>query len=303
MTATYICYEPKNFQAESLKLLRVIDHITNDYERQGYSLTVRQCYYQLVSRNIIPNSERAYNNVQRLISEGRLAGLISWTAYEDRGRNLMGLQKQISPPAAIKRIRDNYRIDKWATQRFRPEVWVEKAALEGVVGEMCNKLQVDFFACRGFNSTSEQWNAGQRFARYVSKGQTPIVIHLGDHDPSGVDMTRDNRERLQMFAGVPVQVVRIALNMPQIELYSPPPNPLKVGEDGKFTDSRAKAYYEQYGESSWELDALEPSVIQDLIDDAVRGFREEDKWEQQLRIEAEHLQELDLVIEQMGGGE
>jgi hypothetical protein len=296
-TGTFICYVPKKFRQEQLELLQVIDKITNDYEAQGYTLTVRQLYYQLVARGLIENTPKSYDRVQALISEGRLAGLISWTAYEDRGRNLMGLHTQTSPQSAIRAVRDSYRIDKWRTQRFRPEVWVEKAALESVVGEICNKMQVDFFACRGYNSSSEQWSAGQRFARYVQKGQIPLVLHLGDHDPSGIDMTRDNHERLSMFAGVKINVVRIALNMSQVEQYNPPPNPAKV------TDSRAADYISKYGDESWELDALEPQVIHRLIEAEILKVRDSALWDEALAEEAAHLQELDLAIESMGGYE
>lgn len=135
---------------------------------------------------------------------------------------------------------------------------------------------------QGFtNSQSEQWRAGRRFAGYIAKGQTPIVFHLGDHDPSGIDMTRDNRDRLSMFAGTPINVQRIALNMPQIEKYNPPPNPVK------FSDSRAKDYEQEFGESSWELDALSPTVIKDLIEDAILRVRDRKKYDAMLKLEAE----------------
>jgi hypothetical protein len=99
------------------------------------------------------------------------------------------------------------------------------------------------------------------------------VIHLGDHDPSGIDMTRDNTDRLAMFAREEVEVRRIALNMAQIIEYEPPPNPAKE------TDSRAEGYIAKYGAKSWELDALDPKVIDTLIENEIRDFIDEDRWE------------------------
>ncbi|MBU6429986.1 MAG: hypothetical protein KGR26_13310, partial [Cyanobacteria bacterium REEB65] len=170
-----------------------------------------------------------------------------------------------------------------------------KEALVGVISGICNRLRVDFFACRGYNSQSEQWRAGQRFQGYQMKGQRPIVFHLGDHDPSGIDMTRDNRERLEMFAGVPVAVQRLALNMPQIEELNPPPNPAKL------TDVRARDYIERYGESSWELDALSPTYIRDLISSAVGRLRDEKAWETALAQEVGERQLMEAYAEEMGG--
>src|ERR1700722_6974774 len=132
-------------------------------------------------------------------------------------------------------------------------------------------------------------------AGYVQRGQRPIVFHLGDHDPSGIDMTRDNYDRLSMFAGAPVQVVRRALNMPQVEEYDPPPNPAKL------TDSRARDYIDKYGDECWELDALDPAMLRDLIRDAVLRIRDREKWDAALAQEVDDLRYLDSVIEEASG--
>ena len=92
-----------------------------------------------------------------------------------------------------------------------------------------------------------------------------MLIYLGDHDPSGLDMSRDITERLELF-GADVTLRRIALNFDQVERYSPPPNPAKV------TDSRAEGYIRRFGHSSWELDALPPQVIDKLITDEIRNY-------------------------------
>lgn len=276
---TFICYQRKNFQEVSLKTIEQICDIIEEYA--GVPLSLRQVYYQMVARGMIPNSETSYDRIGKLVSEGRMAGLISWLAIEDRNRGLMGYETFETPEGAMISLADRYRIDLWADQEYRPEVWVEKAAMEGVVGTICNELRVDFFSCRGYNSQSEQWRAGKRHAAYIAKGQRPIIFHLGDHDPSGIDMTRDNRDRLSLFAGTPIMVSRLALNMNQIETYNPPPNPAKQ-KDSRFEDYQAK-----YGDESWELDALAPDVIQTLIRDAVLKVRDENSWRKATALEDE----------------
>ncbi len=289
-TGTFLSYGHFKFGEDRLILIRQASDIAESYERQGIPMSLRQLYYQMVAHNLIENSKESYNRLGGAVSDGRMAGLISWTAIEDRGRNLQGLHAYDSPEHAIRSTMAGYRIDKWANQLWRPEVWVEKEALIDVIGVICNKLEVDFFACKGYNSQSEQWRAGQRFADYVRKGQRPIVFHLGDHDPSGIDMTRDNRERLETFAGVPVQVVRLALNMNQVERYNPPPNYAKI------TDSRFGDYRRQFGEECWELDALEPHVIQQLIEDAVRRLRDPALWDEMVAQETEDKQRMQLMM-------
>lgn len=296
-----IAYRTINLQARALETIGLIGSMIEEYKSQGLSLTVRQIHYQMVARGLMPNSAATYNHVQSCVNKGRLAGLLDWEAIEDRGRALRGLTHDISPAHAIAHALRAYRLDKWADQPFRPEVWVEKQALEGVIEGICNELQVDFYSCRGYNSQSEQWRAGQRFARYVQQGQRPIVFHLGDHDPSGVHMTVDNRDRLTEFAGTPVMVQRIALNYQQIEEYEPPENFAKEG------DSRT-TFYEEHMASvggdpslSWELDALDPRVIRDLIRSAVDRVRDEDRWEIALAQEVEDKRLLEEQIEAMGG--
>jgi hypothetical protein len=289
------CYRDKRFNADTLDMIVEANKIIGEYEEQGFAITLRQLYYQFVSRDLLPNVVQSYNRLGAAVNDGRLAGLISWTAIEDRGRNLKGLSSYSSPRDAMERMIAGYRLDRWRDQPFRPEVWVEKEALEGIIGSICNELHVDFFACRGYNSQSEQWRAGMRFANYIRKGQKPIVFHLGDHDPSGIDMTRDNEDRLSMFAGVPIQVVRLALNMDQVERYAPPPNPAKV------TDSRFADYEARFGSESWELDALSPTVIRDLISDAVMRVRDEALWDAATMRETEDLETLLEFTENLEG--
>ena len=148
----------------------------------------------------------------------------------------------------------------------------------GVIEPICNSLDVPFFSCRGYTSQSEMWRAAQRLRRYDSCGQTPVVIHLGDHDPSGIDMSRNIKDRLRIFRAN-VEFTRIALNRDQIDRYGPPPNPTKV------TDSRASAYMAEHGDESWELDALDPAEMETLIEKTILSFRDEKRWRVQKSLE------------------
>jgi len=290
---TFRAYIEKRFGAEALERIKMANAIIEEYQAKGYSLTLRQRYYQHVARGLIENNLKSYSRLGGLINDGRLAGLISWSAIEDRTRNLMGLPSYTSSAAMLRGVQSQFRLDLWEDQPWRPEVWVEKEALADVVGQICAKLRVDFFPCRGYVSQSEQWRAGRRLRNYVLKGQRPIIFHLGDHDPSGIDMTRDNRDRLSLFAGVDITVVRLALNMEQIERYRPPPNPAKV------TDSRFEAYQQKYGDESWELDALNPEVIHNLIENNVRRIRDEKLWDAALAREVADKQDLEDMISEM----
>lgn len=259
-----IAYRDIKFRRDSLTLIERVNQIVSEYAAQGYELTLRQVYYQLVARGIIPNNERSYKNLGNLINDGRMAGMIDWNSIVDRTRYIRHNSHWSRPEDVISSAEYSYMLNRWTGQPCYVEVWVEKDALVGVVGQACKKLDVPYFSCRGYTSQSEMWTAARRFIGQGGR-ERRIIIHLGDHDPSGIDMSRDIQERLDLF-GADVEVRRVALTMDQIDEFNPPPNPTKI------TDARSGGYIQRFGHECWELDALQPQVITDLIQDEVTAF-------------------------------
>ena len=278
----HIKYEEWNPQEKSKSLVDKAADIIKEYEAEGYTLTLRQLYYQFVARDIIPNTEQSYHNLGSLITRARMAGLISWEAIEDRLR-VISEPYVLSEGGLMANIENYIHYDRWHDQPYYVEVWVEKEALGNVIEKACNPYDVTFMSCKGYMSSSAAWRGGQRFKEQLAIGKQCLLIHLGDHDPSGIDMTRDNTERTNLFSHSldEVDVRRIALNMDQIEEYDPPPNPAKL------TDSRAAGYIKLYGDSSWELDALEPSTMVELIQDNIKEVIDDDAWEDVEELEAD----------------
>ncbi len=283
-------YVSKSFKPATLAIIEKASEIIEEYQADGLNLTLRQLYYQFVSRALIDNKQSEYKRLGDIVSNARLAGLIDWTAIEDRTRNVVQWRHDTDPGITIHRALRQFNLDKWAGQEYRPEVWIEKEALTGVIERVCGELDVPYFACRGYVSQSEMWGAAQRLRSYLADGQTPVIIHLGDHDPSGVDMTRDVLDRLDLFSA-DCKVERIALNYDQVEQYTPPPNPVK------FTDSRSDGYEEKYGASCWELDALEPRVIVTLIKDTIEQYTDEGALAEIEKTESEYIDILQRVAD------
>lgn len=268
----------KSFQDKSRALISLVNSIVTEYGKQGFDLTLRQLYYQLVARDYIPNTVRSYKRLGNIVSDGRLAGLIDWSAIVDRTRALRDRPHWSEPQEILRSAEHSYHIDFWKPQRYRPQVWIEKDALIGVIAPTCQELDVPYFACRGYVSQSEMYIAAKRVIRAQDDDHYPVILHLGDHDPSGMDMTRDIIDRLELMThsynltASGFRVDRLALNPDQIEKYDPPPNPTKL------SDSRAGKYISEHGYSSWELDALEPSVIVDLIKTAIEALVDPVLW-------------------------
>lgn len=271
-------FEHKGFKPETASVILLANEIIEEYRQYEIKLTLRQLFYQFVHRKHLPNNPRSYKRLGNIINDGRLSGLIDWSAIEDRLRKLERNNHWDSPEEIVRLVAEQYAIDKWAEQPLRMECWIEKDALVGVIETVCKDLDIDWFACRGYVSQSVQYDAGKRIARYIQGGQRVVILHLGDHDPSGVDMSRDNRTRLHMFSRFyttkELEIRRIALNMSQIEELDLPPDPAKA------SDSRFENYSREHGDGSWELDALDPRYMRNLIEAEVLAERDPDIWEE-----------------------
>lgn len=283
-----ICYESRPMNSLRMSIVHAADAILREYAEAGFDLTLRQLYYQFIARDLFPekyvdpatgskNNEKSYNKLGEIINDARMSGLIDWTFITDRTRNVRQNSHWHGAEGILDTCAQQFRLNKWSTQEFYCEVWIEKDALVGVLDQVCPPIDVPYFSCRGYTSQSEMWAAAARLIGKAKEGKTIQIFHLGDHDPSGIDMTRDISDRLSLFVHYHVPaahltVERIALNMDQIRVLNPPPSPAKI------TDSRAARYIDEYGEDSWELDAIDPVALSDLIGKSVFSLLDMEEW-------------------------
>ena len=289
-----ITYQNTKIGATRLAVIEQANQIIEDYQAQGFDLTLRQLYYQFVARGLIPNRIQEYKRLGDTINSGRLAGLIDWLSIADRTRNVRGLSHWDTPADIMRDVSEQFNVNKWGSQPNYVEVWIEKDALVGVIAGVCDEFDIPYFSCRGYTSQSEMWVAAQRM-RHHARNQEVTILHFGDHDPSGIDMTRDIRDRLNLFGVSLLEVRRLALNMPQVEKFNPPPNPAKE------TDSRFAGYIREFGEESWELDALEPSVLAGLIRSEIEALLDVDAWQEACDTQDKGRSELTKIADQYDG--
>jgi len=268
---------------------------------RGQRVTVRQLYYRFVGGDLFPRSwvDDAYNakhnlppgtvntvkNYKRfasLVADARYGGLLDWDAVEDRTREPTRPRDWASAKDAVDEVADRFRLDRWAGQPYHVEVWCEKAALAGVLAPVSHDYHVTLMVNRGYSSASAMKESADRL-RWAGEhgGRRPVVLYVGDHDPSGIDMVRDVRDRLvELGAPGSLDVRRVALTIEQVREYNLPPNPAKL------TDARAAAYVEKYGYDSWEVDALPPDVLARLVRRTVTAYVDRKKMEEVVAREA-----------------
>ena len=277
---------------QNLLRLDLINEIIREYQTQGYVLTLRQLYYQLVSRDIIPNKQAEYSKLSTLLKEGRMGGIVDWSAIEDRLRKPDSPGSWENPKEIIKQAAKQFQMPRMKGQPTYLEVWVEKDALSGVLKKITEKFHIPIMVNRGYSSASAMYDAYKRFVNEGAYQQRPIkILYLGDHDPSGLDMIRDIEERIWEFQNgdddgewvdqMEFEVEPIALTKSQIGMYEPPPNPAKV------TDPRAGDYIHEHGNVSWEVDALRPEILNEILENAIVDEIDEEMYEEMVSKEDE----------------
>lgn len=292
-----------NLSQHKLDTIGTMNEIVDEYVAQGYRLTVRQLYYQMVARGYIENTVQSYKRLASIINDGKMVGMIDWDAIEDRTREFIRRQRWSGPGQILHAAADSFHMDLWLGQDHRCFVIVEKEALAGVLEGVCNELDVPLLAARGYPSGTvlREFAESDLIPCWDEKArdfkQLPVIIHLGDHDPSGIDMSRDLAERFYTFITGrqsnkrlgDKMFQRVALNMDQIEDLRPPPNPAKT------TDARFKEYRKRFGDESWELDALKPDYLVRLVRETVGRYIESITWKRRKAHVEQHRAEIKRI--------
>jgi hypothetical protein len=264
------------WQTTKEEVVQHIIQIVNEYAKDGYVLTLRQLHYQMVTQNWIVNHISAYKKLGNILDDCRYGGVIDWDAIEDRGR---------VPyiPYAVRNVRhsledtiEQYRLDRQDGQKNHIELYTEKDALSGILSRVTSEYHIKLVVNKGYTSSSAIYSAYQRYAKLIERGKIVTVLYFGDHDPSGLDMVRDIKKRLyfmlrngdykdflyhhDIYLDDVLKIVPIGLTMEQIKKYKLPSNPTKL------TDSRAKNYIQKFGRTCWEVDALKPQVLTQIVE-------------------------------------
>lgn len=300
-------FRKNRFSQEKVVLLTKISGIIGEYQAQNIKLTLRQLYYQLVSRDIIANTLKEYSKLSDLVTTARYNGLIDWDAIEDRIRVARRHVEFDDIYDLVESAKQSYRLDRWKGQDFYVELFTEKDALASVLKPIADKWHIYFSVNRGYTSASAMYDSYERFDDIIKNTEKHcVLLYLGDHDPSGLDMVRDIKDRLveflmgdlvdeeeefknarRIYIEDRIDVVHIALTTEQVNKYKPPPNPAKM------TDPRARWYVERFGKTSWEVDALRPEIMMKMVNDSILSYVDVEKMNKIISLEKTTIKPLE----------
>ena len=245
-------------QKQSLELLTQVQEIIDSYD---FALTLRQIYYQLVAKQIIPNEQRYYKKLSRVCVAGRDEGILSEEGFADRLRAVDKLSSWTDLNGFMQTVKRSYRRDKWQNQPKYLEIWTEKDALRNVLTEITYKYDVALMVARGQLSRTAVYEAAKRYEAQDNK--ECYLYYCGDFDPSGLSIYDSIKNRIGNF-GVSINYERIALTEEQIKEYHLPSDP------GKQSDPNYNKFVALYGDDLVvELDSLPPNVLRKIIEDCI----------------------------------
>lgn len=276
----------RHWQARKEDVVQHIVDIVEEYDADGYILTLRQLHYQLVKSNWIVNHDSAYKKLGNILDDCKYAGIVDWDNIEDRGRVPHILYSVDDPEEALNDTVNQYRLDRQKGQTNYVELWTEKDALSGILKRTTEKYHIKLVVNKGYTSSSAIYKAYQRIIAALRNDQAFTILYFGDHDPSGLDMVRDIRDRLTFmlkngtFELNDIEdfftIIPIGLTMAQIKQYNLPPNPTKL------TDSRSNAYIKKYGKICWEVDALNPQTLTAIVESNIKDQIDIDQYEKMI---------------------
>lgn len=248
---------------------------------------VRGLFYQCVVAGLVEKTERAYDQVQRLVKDARLDGGLDWELITDESRTCQRVGTFSDVASLLTTALNCFRLDPWRDQPCRVQVWVEKEGLAPIIGEITRRYCVPLYPGKGYTSLSFSRKAAQAAIEALNQGQQVVVLQWGDYDPSGVGICESLAGHYSLHGAGKAEVIRVGLNEEHIALHGLPTRPTKG------TDSRAA----KFGDTrSVELDALPPSTLKAWVEAEILARIETATWEATMSAEVAERKTLEDFI-------
>ena len=157
-------------------------------------ITIRHLFYRLVSRRVVEKDEKSYSSLCSHLAKWRKEGALPFDCFVDGTRWYHGASGFDDAAEAMDEAIAGYRKNLWKSQQFYVEIWCEKDAILSLIMPVVRQWALRAFPCRGFASLSSTFSAAGTFKEAIEHGRKPVIIYLGDHDPSGIAIERQHRE-------------------------------------------------------------------------------------------------------------
>jgi hypothetical protein len=250
-------------------------------------ITGRGVGYKLFAAGLIAGMGEM-PKVYRALVLAREDGTIPWDWIVDETRDLEAVATWTNPRDCANGF--FYRRDLWQSQPKQVEVWSEKGTVRGVLWPVLARLGVGFRVLHGFNSASEMWKVSQQNG---GEDRPLVALYIGDWDPSGACMTEvDIPNRLREYGGDHVELKRIALIADQARSRSL----RSFSVETKRKDPRYAWFKRNHGDDCWELDAMDPRHLRELVENEINALIDRAAWDEQTMLESREKRTIETVL-------
>jgi hypothetical protein len=245
-------------RAETRQLLEQTQAVLDEY-RDQLPLTLRQIFYRLVGAHGYEKTELAYKRLTELLNKARRAGLVDMSAIRDDGFATDQPLFFESVHHFLRRVvgwADQLRLDRQRGQERRLVLWCEASGMVPQLARVAGPFGIEVCSSGGFDSLTDKHRIGQLWA-----GSVVTVLHIGDHDPSGVHVFSSLAEDIEAFVadyGGDVEFIRLAVTPEQAAFYCLPSAPPKPTDRRSFE-----------GNETWQAEALDPRMLAAIVSAAI----------------------------------
>ena len=281
---------PRRGRGKSRKTIALIEGAIRILE-EIQPASVRAVCYRLFPLDLIDSMNKAETNkVSTQLTWARENGVIPWSWIVDETREAERINAWDNPADYVETVKRAYRRDRWAEQPVRLEVWSEKGTIRGTLAPVLNQYGVTFRVMHGYGSST----AVHQAALDSRTHEVPLtVFYVGDWDPSGLHMSEVDLPNRLLDYGGNVDIIRLALTRIDTRVSSDLPY---FNAETKAKDPRYSWYRKRYGATCWELDALNPNILRDRVEQAIRGRINFDAWDRAAVAEQAELDSLTSIL-------
>src|SRR5215203_5273578 len=300
-------YAPWRPHKKTARLMFEVKQILEEY-RDHLPLTARQIFYRMVAAYDYPKTEKAAKNLGEHLTRARRAEMIPFEHIRDDGISVMSHAHFADENDFFKHIREEgsaYKRDKLTRQKMNVRVYCEAAGMMPQLERVCEPYSIPVYSCSGFDSVSAKYQLKEACWRaFVYQGRRTIILHLGDHDPSGESIFNDGLvQDIHAFLAEDVPhkdprdiagFERVALTEDQVlrfNLETAPP---------KDTDSRT-ANWKGAATGTCQLEALPPDKLAELLEAAIRRRLDMGVYKEDLKAEEEERRRITKALPAVGG--
>jgi hypothetical protein len=166
------------------------------------------------------------------------------------------------------------------------EIVGEKNTLKGTIHRTACQFTIPYTLGRGYCSLDPRYEMAERY--HNSGKRKLIILMLGDFDPEGEDICHSfARSMRDDFDITSIEAVKVGLTAPQIKKYRLPKK-----MTAKETSARREKFVEKHGENVWEIEALPPATLQEILTDAILSTIDVDAYNYEVAAEHEDARQL-----------